>query len=296
MALRLFLNGLFQQPQEFVIPRPFPQRSLYINFLLGKETAPEMPLGRHTQTVAYGAKMVAQGTDQSDLSFGTLEDISPGRTVQGVSFVNGFQVPDVPDNIVDVQDREKLIRGPVAIGPDGHLFNETDMIRFFQGEAREIPDFVVINPLHGHHIDLNRLETQSFGLEDALPDLVKKVPPRNTGESLPFQGIKADIYTMDATGLDIRGEILQEHPVGGQCDLFEPLHVIQSFQKSRKSFTDKGFASGESHFTDPLLNGKPDQVEDLLVSKDVGVVEKVDPLFGHAVYASQVAPVRDGKT
>jgi hypothetical protein len=89
MIFRFAFHGTPYQLQEMRIIFAVPQRCLDINFLLRKKTAPEMPLSGQSQSIAYGTKMVAQGSDEPYLPFTPIQDESFCRTTKGVWF-DGF--------------------------------------------------------------------------------------------------------------------------------------------------------------------------------------------------------------
>jgi hypothetical protein len=53
------------------------------------------------------------------------------------------------------------------------------MVRLFQGQSGKIQDLIVINALEGHHVDLDGAESEALCLLNTLPDMVKRVSPRN---------------------------------------------------------------------------------------------------------------------
>ena len=90
-----------------------------------------------------------------------------------------------------------------------------------QGKPGNVNQLIVINAAQGHHVDLDRRKSHGLRESDAGPYLVKAVDAGNLPETLPLQGIKADIELSDAGGKEIFGIFYQHHTVGGQTDVLQ---------------------------------------------------------------------------
>ena len=166
------LNGLFQ----FRIGSPLPQQETQVGFLIGKDANPEPALSCHPETVAGRAEMIADGADQADFPFCSGISHPPGRSVQ-TRAIDGMKRPQAFKTLLNLFRRKEPFFFPVIFRPYGHVFNKTDMKRFFPRKPAERKYFIIIDAPHSHDINFNRFESDFFGPFNALPDPVEIINP-----------------------------------------------------------------------------------------------------------------------
>ena len=172
MFLGLGGNGFADDRFQIIVRGPLPQGSAEVGFLVGKDAGPEFSVRGQPKPIAGRAKMLTHGADQPDLSPGPGIGPPSGRTVEAMA-VNRPQVPQSLKPVQDPIPREETVRRTARGRPDRHKFNETYMIRFFEGKAPERQDFIFVDALQGHDIDLDGVETDGLGCLNPFPNLME---------------------------------------------------------------------------------------------------------------------------
>jgi hypothetical protein len=90
--------------------------------------------------------------------------------------------------------------------------------------------------------------------------------------------------------------LLQEDPVRGQDDFFQPVHHAELLNERKDSFSHERLPARQPHLPDAISHTKSYDGKHFLIGQDLPVRDEWDAFFRHTIDASQIAAVCDGKT
>ena len=82
---------------------------------------------------------------------------------------------------------EHLIVGPTALRVERHELDESDRDAFGPTELGEVDEFIVVDPAHGHDIELDRGQSGFDCRIDSVEHLGKFIAAGDLGESISAQ-------------------------------------------------------------------------------------------------------------
>jgi hypothetical protein len=89
---------------------------------------------------------------------------------------------------------------------------------------------------------------------------------------------------------ELLGVARQLGSVCGERDVLEP-QIAQTLHQGHQSLSNEGFATRETNGIDPEAFGHLGETKDLVKAQQLITLHEGHALFGHAVDASQVAPI-----
>ena len=119
------------------------------------------------------------------------------------------------DELDDLGLGHDLVVAPRLVGVEGHELDEPDDDALVATPADEVEDLVVVDALHDHAVDLDRLEPGLDGGVDAVEHLVELVATGELDEAVAVEGVEADVDALQARGAQIVGHQAQRGAVGG---------------------------------------------------------------------------------
>ena len=129
---------------------------------------------------------------------------------------------------------------------------------------------------------------------EAAQHLRQRVAARHLGEALALKRVDRHVEAGDA-GRHERGRLpLEQVAVGRQRDLAELRDRCEQLDERRQLAAHERLAAGQAHVAHAHLAEHPDNALDLLERQQLAARQPLDPLGGHAVAASEPAPVGHG--
>ena len=178
----------------------------------------------------------------------------------------------------------------------GHQLDEADLVGIFKGQTGEVQDLVVVEPLDGHDVDLDRRKTGFPDLSDPPKNGPDVPTPRDPGILFRVEGIEADVDPPDPRREEVFGTAVEKDAVRRQADVLQFRDRLQRGDELRDAPADQRLTAGDPDLGDSQPRCNPDDPVDLLIAEDVVVTDSGKPLLGHAVGAPEVAPVCHGNT
>ena len=93
---------------------------------------------------------------------------------------------------------------------------------------------------------------------------------------------------------EFRGHLGKQDAVGGERYVLDLRNIVNLADEVHDALAHERLAAGEAHAADARLDRPTREVGNFLDAQDRFVGTKRNALLGHAVYASQVAAVRQG--
>jgi len=292
-GLKLFhRHGFLEQAAQGLIIGSPAQGALDIDFRGREQARPEMAGGGEAQAVAVGAVVLAHGADEAQLSLESCDAEGPGWAGGGgpVHRRHGAQPSQAAAHLGHGQEMAL----PALSAYRGHEFDEPYLKGMVPGQQGELQQFIIVGALEHHAVDLQGAESQGRRGLDARQHLRQVVPPGEAPIALPAQGVQAQVEVAQPGGIQLRGQLRKQHPIGGQANLFEPRDLAQVPDELHHSPAHQGFAPGDSNLADAHSGGHSGQVEQFLVTQDFRGRQLLPRPPGSAVKTAEIATVSDG--
>ena len=238
--------------------------------------------------------MAADRADEADLSHPPLHSVDTGRPVIPISAtVDRFERSEgfnpFPDGCIG--KIEAVILDPCM--SQRHQLDETDLIGMLQRQTCKVQNLVVVKPLDGHNVDLDRSESGFPDLHDPPQNSADISSAGDPGVLFSVEGIKADIDPPNSRPEETFRKVFEKDAVRCQADVRQFRDRMQRGCELHDAPTDQRLAPGDSDFCNPCLCGNPDDPVDLFIAKNVVVTDPGQSLLRHAVCTAEVAPVGD---
>ena len=163
------------------------------------------------------------------------------------------------------------------------------------GQPGELQQFVVVEALEHHAVDLDGAESQGEGGLDPGQDVGQVVAAREFPVALPLQAVQTQIEVAQPRGIKVRGQLREQHPVGGEADLFQTRDAVQATDELHDALTHQGFAAGDPDLANAHAGGHPGQAEQLFIAQDFPARQFLPAVPGGAIEAAEIAAVGDGE-
>jgi hypothetical protein len=85
------------------------------------------------------------------------------------------------------------------------------------------------------------------------------------------KGVKADIYPLDSSTLELRGEFPEAYTVGGESDALQSFYTREHSAKFDYSLSHKGLTTGYANFGDAGCNCCFGYPADFFIGEDFGM-------------------------
>ncbi|KAJ8609426.1 hypothetical protein MRB53_039097 [Persea americana] len=184
---------------------------------------------------------------------------------------------------------EHLVPRPL-VPAKGHVLDEAHLQVLLAGGVDEAQDLLVVDAAHGDAVDLQPHAgapgVHLLDARDALHDGVEAIAARQQRELQGIQRVEADV--------DARSGPAATRSSSWRCSVM-PLVTPQAAHQRDQVLVDGRFAARQPDLGHALLHEQLAQIEDLRAGQHLPVWEQVDALGGHAVFAAQVAPLREGR-
>src|SRR6266850_2918481 len=177
---------------QILVGGAFAQHGAQVVIVLAEKTGAKFSVGGEADARAVTAEGLRDWGDEADFAGGAV-----GETVFARGFAalvgNLHQGPASVNALLDFRGRDDEIPGPVAVGIEGHEFDETHDDTAVAGEFCEGFDLVVIESADEDSVHFGGSEARFLGGFDAVHDLGKRFGTRNAFESGGVERIEADV-------------------------------------------------------------------------------------------------------
>jgi hypothetical protein len=145
------------------------------------------------------------------------------------------------------------VRFPVVVPPNRHILDESNVVRFLDGQLGKLMQFVIIEPFDGYYVDPDRPKPDNFGFLKSLPDMVEACSARNLLIFDRVQCVQTDVYAAKACLIERDGHVLQKYPVSGDADIFKFGYPTHSLNQMNKTLPHQRLSAGESDLLYPKV-------------------------------------------
>ena len=184
------------------------------------------------------------------------------------------------------------ILGKVSAVVHGHHLNEPHGHGIAQGQRRQCLDFIVVKAADENAVDLHGPEARLQRRFQPCQSLLQLPHPGDVGVFLRVQGVQADIHPLHPRLLQRLCQLGQQHAVGGDAQLPDPLHLSRPAADGKDVPLYQRLAAGDPQLGDSQGGGGLHRLNHLILGKHILVPLFADPFFGHAVPAPEVAQLR----
>ncbi len=185
----------------------------------------------------------------------------------------------------DLRRRQQLARDERAPAGHRHLLDEARDEIALPGERAQRAQLAVVETLDGDGVDLDRRKAGGSRRFGAGQHAVKLAA---------LQRVQADVQAIDTGPAQRRRQLGQEVAVGRQGDLVDAGDPAQHPHQGLQVAAHRRFAAGQAHAPHAQRGETAHQIAQLFERQDVGAVDVLDALLGHAVGAAVIAAVGDG--
>ena len=187
---------------ELGVRRAGAHRCLQIPFPAREKARSKLPLGRHADPVAGGAKRLRDGVHEADLA-GAVREAEPPRGRRGLRG-DLDERPVLLDQGSDLLACEHLVGIPALVRVERHELDEANDVGLPAGELRERGHLLLREPFDGDavHLDGAKLRV-ALGFLEPPEDLVEGVAARDLRKPNMRERVERDVESPQS-GLDER--------------------------------------------------------------------------------------------
>src|SRR5581483_2615803 len=121
-----------------------------------------------------------------------------------------------------------------------------------------------------------------------------EVAPCNLRDAITAQTVDAHVHAIETAFAKQRSQLGQADSVRRKRDVRDLGNRMQLPNELVNLWANRRFAARDAQPAKPERGELPHDLDDLLVCEDVRFRKPLHSRLGHAVHASEVAPIRDG--
>ena len=275
--------------QSLVVDGVGPHHAPQIHRVLLPEAEQQPSLRSQPNPVALIAEVVAVGR------YETYAGLLPGDAV-----VTGGSTRRLGggDHFIPLaQVGQNPVAGVVGLGtvvlldePKRHLFDETDVEPFCDGEADQIQHLVMVTVFKDHGVEFDTFKVGRYRCVDAGEGFGYVSITGNGMKPVRLQRVDADIDALHAGAAQCVGIAGQLGAVGGQGQFSELIEPAQLIENLHDIVARQRFTAGYAYLLYAQVYESLTDAYDLFQREQLGARYEAD-ILGHAVDAAQVTAV-----
>src|SRR5690606_15118561 len=201
------------------------------------------------------------------------------------------QGPEPLELLAHHGEREVVIDALALSLAEGHDLDQRHLVALRVRPFDEIGNLVLVEALQPDGVELD-LEARFLGGGDALEDLREAVAAAEPLEQLAVHRVERNVDALHARGCEIVGEAGELGAVGGERQFVEPVAKLAAYGADQLDHVaaHQRLASGEADLGDAAVDERERELVQFLEAEDFLTRQELH-LLGHAVSATQVAPV-----
>src|SRR6185312_4220047 len=218
-----------------------------------KQAGANFSVGGNADAAAMPAKWMRDGRDNPNLADSIVKAIAPRRFA---AFMGNFHQRPVFAHAADnFFQRHDGIRGPDAVFLQRHKFDKAQDHAFLTGKHAEGYDLVFVESAHQHAVYFERPQSRPARGANSRQNFVETSGhTRNARKAVGVHSIHADGNAVQARIFERLRHFGQQVAIRGQGQIESvAVHIAQLGQlvdELNQSFTQQGFAAGNTDFAD----------------------------------------------
>src|SRR6266849_500142 len=277
---------------QVLVGGTFAQHGAQVVIVLAEKTGAKLAVGGKTDARAVAAERLRDGRDEADFARGTVRETVFARGFAAL-VGNLHQGPARVDARVNFGGGDHKIPRPVAVGIEGHEFDEAHDDTALAGKFREGFDFVVVEATNEDGIHFGGREARFLSGFDAVHDLGERFGTRDAFESGRVEGIEADVDATETGGDEPIAAFSKEVAVGGHGEVFDA-ESMETGDVVFDPIANQRLTAGDANFANAKVQEDAGEAVELGPGEDFVVVAIVLRGGGAAVDAAEITAVRDG--
>src|SRR6266404_5191694 len=277
---------------QVLVGGAFAQHGAQVVIVLAEKAGAKLAVGGKTDARAVAAEWLRYRSNEADFAGGAIRE-----TVFALGFAalvgNLHQGPTGVYAFLDFRGGDDEITRPVAVGIEGHEFDETHDDTAVAGKLREGFDFVVVEAAHEDSVHFGGREARFLGGFDSVHDLGERFSTSDVFESGGIERIEADVDATETGGDQAVAAFGEEVAVGGHGEIFDA-ESMKTRDVVFDAVADERLTAGDANFANAEVQEDASEAVELGPGKNFVVVAIVFRVSGAAVNAPEVAAVRDG--
>ena len=294
MFFRFARDGRPDRVFQFLIAdSPSQQRTQFHPVFLA-EAEIKRAVGGQAHTVAAGAEVLRDRRDEADAQIRAGHaHVTRGTAARhdGRHQVESFRQP-----AADIFETHVMIAGGAAGVAHGHGLDQPQREILLDAELHHVLDLVVVDVLHHHHVDLDRMHAGPARGRQPIQHLDQFSAAGDGGEAFGLERIEADVDALHAGLKQGQCVFFQLHGVGAEGQILQARQRMQSRGQVGQMVARQRFAAGEAHAAHAEFGEGAYRALDLVEREPVFRFGKIPIVRRQAIHATQIATIGDGQT
>src|SRR5882724_4062932 len=277
---------------QVLVGGAFAQHGAQVVIVLAEKAGAKLAVGGKTDARAVAAEWLRYRSDEADFAGGAIRETVFARGFAAL-VRNLYQRPARVNALLDFRGGDDEIPRPVAVGIEGHEFDEAHDDTALAGKFREGFDFIVIESADEDGVHFGGREARFLSGFDAVHDLGERFGTRDVFESGRVERIEADVDATETGGDEPVAAFGEEVAVGGHGEVFDA-EGMKRGAVIVDAVADEWLTAGDANFANAEMQEDASEAVELGPGEDFIVVAIVFRVGGAAVDAAEIAAVRDG--
>ena len=260
--------------------------------VLAEKAGAKLAVGGKTDARAVAAEWLRYRSNEADFAGGAIRETVFARGFAAL-VGNLLQGPTGVYAFLDFRGGDDEITRPVAVGIEGHEFDEAHDDTAVAGKLREGFDFIVIESADEDGVHFGGREARFLGGFDAVHDLGERFGTRDAFESGRVERIEADVDAAKTGGDQAIAALGEQMAVGGHREVFDA-QSMETRDVVLDAVANQRLTAGDADLANAEMQEDASEAVELGPGEDFIVVAIVFRVGGAAVDAAEIAAVRDG--